>query len=96
MKRPLTLQVRLGMGDSLGEYDPVTNVISINKRLLAKRIPRWVLSCVVWHEFLHAFCGEINCKWHHKLHCLLCFLHPEYYRLDGWLDDCWPLRMEQK
>jgi hypothetical protein len=42
---------------TLGSYSARTNVIRINQSLDSRRVPRYFISYIVYHEMLHAFIG---------------------------------------
>lgn len=53
---------------ALGHFDSAHEVIVVNKRLDDPRVPRYVVSYVLYHEMLHAFLGEDLTGAGHRIH----------------------------
>lgn len=53
---------------TLGSYHEETNTIRINPVLDSRRVPRYVIECVVYHEMLHAAIGTEHINGQRRVH----------------------------
>jgi len=53
---------------TLGHFDSAHEAIIVNKRLDNPRVPRYVVSYVLYHEMLHAFLGEELTRHGRRIH----------------------------
>lgn len=74
----------------MAAYDPRRRLIIVHPRLNDRRIPPWVLGCVVHHELLHALLGVAHGNHHPPEFRRRERAHPDFARSAQWERDYLP------
>lgn len=74
----------------MAAYAPVRRLIIVHPRLDDRRIPPWVIGCVVHHELLHALFGVAHGNHHPPEFRRRERAHPDFARAAQWERDYLP------